>query len=170
MTISRASYVTQLAHWQVYVQGKICTARFIFTHCCAGLGPLPLAKVSVTLVAWNLSKLHVRMPSTAFGYSLGGDMGFVPGALGKHRRSNYLISGSIPRTTNPRSLKSVTHKSQWYHPGTPVPLSSASRRSINPRHRIVGGPGMVGPQRIQRIPAIRWGMCRPLSKRADFGR
>ena len=31
--------------------------------------------------------------------------GVPPGALGKHRRSIHMIADSIPRTTNPRSLK-----------------------------------------------------------------
>ena len=45
--------------------------------------------------------------------------------------------------------KCVTHTSQLFHPETPVPLSSASHGSINPRHRKVGGSGLAAPQRTQ---------------------
>ena len=71
------------------------------------------------------------------------------GCIGKQRHSNHLIADSILRKTNPSHVKCVRNKSQWYHPGSLVALSSAARRSMNPRHREAEGPGVAGPQRIQ---------------------
>ena len=56
--------------------------------------------------------------------------GFPPGALGKQRRSNPMNAGSASLRPTQGRYKMWTHKSQLYHPGTPVSLSSASRKCI----------------------------------------